>query len=507
MEGILSNLALGFQVTFTPFNMLVGFLGVVLGMIFGLLPGLGPLNGVAILLPVTFVLPAESSMIFIAAIYYAGTAGGAITSISLNIPGTPMAAATCLDGHPMAKKGEGALAIFVAATASLIGGTLACVGFVFLAPPLARYALAFGPCDYFALMILAYACFAGLGGKSVTKTIIMTIFGLIVSCVGMDVVSGNPRVTFGYMGFYNAITFLTAVVGMFGIGEVFVTIEKGIKAEIIHPDVKWKDYVQAWKLIVKHRVLVLSDTVLGFLVGVLPAAGATPASFMSYGFSKSFSKRSKEWGTGVPEGVMATESSNHAASTGAFVPMVTLGIPGSPLAAIVLGGMLIWGLVPGPRLFIEQPRFVWGLIACGFIVNILAYIFEVSLVPLLMKVLKTPFTIMTPIIAIFCLITGYVQNFGMVEVWEVLIFGILGYFCKKTDYPVAPFILALVLGPMTEYALRQSLLQSDGSLMIFVTHPISLTLLIVSIFLYAFPITKGVVERKRLKREAMEAKS
>jgi len=501
LGDILSNLALGFGVTFTPFNLFIGFSGVVLGMIFGLLPGLGPLNGVAILLPVTFVLPPESSMIFIAAIYYAGTAGGAITSISLNIPGTPMAAATCLDGHPMAKKGQGALAIFIAATASLIGGTLACLGFVFLAPPLAKYALVFGPPEYFGLMVVAYACFAGLGGKSVVKTIIMTIFGLILSCVGMDVMTGNARVTFGYMGFYNSITFLTCVVGMFGVSEVLTTVEKGLKARVIQPNVTWKDYIQALKLIVKHRTLVLTDTVLGFLVGILPAAGATPASFMAYGFSKSMSKRSKEWGTGVPEGVMATESANHAASTGAFVPMVTLGIPGSPLAAIVLGGMLIWGLVPGPRLFIDQPEFVWGLIACGFIVNILAYIFEVSLVPLLMKILRTPFTVMTPIIAIFCLITGYVQNFGMVEVWEVLIFGVLGYFCKKMDYPVAPLILALVLGPMTETALRQSLLQSDGSLMIFVTHPISFAFLLISVVLYAVPITRNVVDSRREKRE------
>ena len=199
---------------------------------------------------------------------------------------------------------------------------------------------------------------------------------------------------------------------------------------------------------------------------------------------------------------MATESSNHAASTGAFVPMVTLGIPGSPLAAIVLGGMLIWGLVPGPRLFIDQPRFVWGLIVAGFIVNILAYIFEVSLVPFLMKILKTPFTVMTPIIAIFCLITGYVQNFGMVEVWEVFVFGALGYFCKKMDYPVAPLILALVLGPMTETALRQSLLQSDGSLMIFLSHPISLLLLVISVLLYAVAITKNVMEARRVKKQA-----
>jgi putative tricarboxylic transport membrane protein len=290
---------------------------------------------------------------------------------------------------------------------------------------------------------------------------------------------------------------------MFGIGEVLTTVEKGIKAQIIQPNVTWTDYVRALKLIIKHKILVFTNTVLGFLVGVLPAAGATPASFMAYGFSKSMSKRSKEWGTGVPEGVMATESSNHAASTGAFVPMVTLGIPGSPLAAIVLGGMLIWGLVPGPRLFIDQPKFVWGLIVCGFIVNILAYLFEVSLVPLLMKILRTPFTVMTPIIAIFCLITGYVQNFGMVEVWEVLLFGVLGYFCKKLDYPVAPLILALVLGPMTETALRQSLLQSDGSMKIFFTHPISAILLTISVILYIFPITKNILQARREKREAV----
>ncbi|MBN2720504.1 MAG: tripartite tricarboxylate transporter permease [Proteobacteria bacterium] len=481
---------------------MIGFLGVVLGMLFGLLPGLGPLNGVAILLPITFVLPPESSMIFIAAIYYAGTAGGAITSITLNIPGTPMAAATCMDGHPMAQKGKGALAIFTAANSSLIGGTLACIGFVFLAPPLAKYALMFGPPEFFALMVAAFACFGGLAGKSVTKTIIMTIFGLLLACVGMDVMTGNARLCFGYMGLFNGVTFLTAVVGMFGIGEVLTTIEKGIKAKIIHPKVTWKDYVESLRLIYKHKILVISDTILGFLVGVLPGAGATPASFMAYGFSKSMSKDPKEWGKGHAPGVMATESSNHAASTGAFVPMVTLGIPGSPLAAIVLGGMLIWGLVPGPRLFIEQPRFVWGLIVAGFVVNILAYIFEVSLVPLLMKVLKTPFTVLTPLIVIFCLITGYVQNFGMMEVVQTLIFGVLGYFCKKTDYPVSPLILAIVLGPMTEWTFRQSLLQGGGSPMIFVTHPISFVLLLVSVVLYGIPITRGILDRRREKREA-----
>lgn len=502
MLDILSGLSLGIDVTFSTSNMLIGFLGVVLGMLFGLLPGLGPLNGVAILLPITFVLPPESSMIFIAAIYYAGTAGGAITSITLNIPGTPMAAATCLDGHPMAQKGQGALAIFTAANASLIGGILACIGFVFLAPPLAKYALMFGPPEFFALMVAAFACFGGLAGKSVTKTIIMTILGLLLACVGMDVMTGNARLTFGYMGLFNGVTFLTAVVGMFGIGEVLTTIEKGIKAKIIHPKVTWKDYIESLRLIMKHKILVISDTILGFLVGVLPGAGATPASFMAYGFSKSMSKNTKEWGKGIPQGVMATESSNHAASTGAFVPMVTLGIPGSPLAAIVLGGMLIWGLVPGPRLFIEQPRFVWGLIVAGFVVNILAYIFEVSLVPLLMKVLKTPFTVLTPLIVIFCLITGYVQNFGMMEVVQVLIFGIVGYFCKKTDYPVSPLILAIVLGPMTEWTFRQSLLQGAGSPMIFITHPIAFILLLVSVILYAIPITRGILDRRRDKREA-----
>ena len=502
MLDILSGLSLGIDVTFTMSNLMIGFLGVVLGMLFGLLPGLGPLNGVAILLPVTFVLPPESSMIFIAAIYYAGTAGGAITSITLNIPGTPMAAATCLDGHPMAQKGEGAIAIFSAATASLIGGTLSCLGFVFLAPPLANYALMFGPPEFFALMVVAFACFGGLAGKSVTKTIIMTIFGLLLACVGMDVMTGNARLTFGYMGLFNGVTFLTAVVGMFGVGEVLTTIEKGIKAQIIHPNVTWKDYIQSLRLIVKHKFLVILNAIFGFFIGVLPGAGATPASFMAYGFSKSFSKNSKEWGTGIPEGVMTTESSNHAASTGAFVPMVTLGIPGSPLAAIVLGGMLIWGLVPGPRLFIEQPRFVWGLIVAGFVVNILAYIFEVSLVPVLMKVLKTPFTILTPIIVIFCLITGYVQNFGMMEVIQVLVFGILGYFCKKTDYPVSPLILAVVLGPMTEWTFRQSLQQSGGSPKIFLTHPISLVLLLASVVLYAVPVYKNIKDRQREKQEA-----
>ncbi len=413
-----------------------------------------------------------------------------------------MAAATCLDGHPLAKKGRGALAIFTAANSSLIGGTLACLGFVFLAPPLARYALMFGPPEFFALMVAAFACFGGLAGKSVTKTIIMTIFGLLLACVGMDVMTGNVRLCFGYMGLFNGVTFLTAVVGMFGIGEVLTTIEKGLKAQIIHPKVTWKDYLESIRLIIKHKILVLSDTVLGFFVGVLPGAGATPASFMAYGFSKSMSKDTKEWGSGIPQGVMATESSNHAASTGAFVPMVTLGIPGSPLAAIVLGGMLIWGLVPGPRLFIEQPRFVWGLIVAGFVVNILAYIFEVSLVPLLMKVLKTPFTVLTPLIVIFCLITGYVQNFGMMEVVQVLIFGVLGYFCKKTDYPVSPLILAIVLGPMTEWTFRQSLLQGGGSPMIFVTHPIAFALLLISVVLYAVPIYRGILDRRRAKGEA-----
>ena len=496
---ILSHLAGGFLIAFEPLNLFLVILGVVVGLFIGAMPGLGSVNGVAILLPMTFLVPPTSAVIFLAAIYYGAMYGGAISSIMLGIPGASTAVATTFDGRPLALKGEADKALVVAALASFAGGTISIVLFTAFAPPLASIALDFGDPEIFALMLLAFATFVGLSGDDIPKTIFSICIGLVFSAVGLDIMSGEPRlIFFDIIGFMHGINFLVLAIGIYGIGEMLWTIETSRGDTMMSKAVITMDRVinnlmellRTWKS-------WLMGSFLGFFVGILPAAGATPGSLMAYGVAKMTSRNPQNFGKGEPSGVAAPESANNAASTGAMLPMLTLGIPGSPTTAILLGGMVIWGLVPGPRLFLDQTEFVWGLIASLYAANLFAVLINIVFIPVFLWVLKTPFTILAPTIFVLSLVGGYAPTQDMHDVWLMLIFGVGGYLLRKLDYPLAPAVLAIVLGPIAEPALRQSLLISNGDVTVFFTRPISGPIAVIAVVLLLLPLIKLIWTRIR----------
>ncbi|RME95217.1 MAG: tripartite tricarboxylate transporter permease [Alphaproteobacteria bacterium] len=473
-------------------------IGCTIGLFIGAMPGLGSVNGVAILLPLTFLVPPTGAIIFLAAIYYGAMYGGAISSIMLGIPGASTAVATTFDGRPLAKQGLADKALTGAAVASFVGGTISVLLFTFLAPPLASVALSFGAPEEFSLMMLAFATFVGLGGDDIPKTIFSICIGLVLASVGLDIISGEPRLIFGDItGFLHGINFLVLAIGIYGIGEMLWTVEEHHKAggESMLSDAvitvertlrNLKELLATWKT-------ALMGSFLGYFVGILPAAGATPGSLMAYGIAKQIAKDPEKFGDGALEGVVAPESANNAASTGSMLPMLTLGIPGSPTTAILLGGMVIWGLEPGPRLFTDHADFVWGLIASLYAANLFAVIINVAFIPAFIWVLKLPFTLLAPIIFVLCLIGGYAPTQDMHDVWLMLVFGIVGYLMRKLDYPLAPAVLAIVLGPLAEPALRQSLLISGGEFSIFFTRPYSAPIMVCALILLALPLVKPLL--------------
>ena len=495
----------GFAIAFMPLNLTLIVAGVVVGLFIGAMPGLGSVNGVAILLPMTFLVPPTSAVIFLAAIYYGAMYGGAISSIMLGIPGASTAVATTFDGRPLALKGQADKALVAAATASFVGGTISVVLFTLFALPLAEVALAFGPPETFALMVLAFATFIGLGGDDISKTLFSIFIGLVFSAVGLDIISGEPRLIFGGLtGFYHGINFLVLAIGIYGIGEMLWTIEVS-QGEVMmsKATVSFRRIINILKELRSSAKTMVMGSLLGYFVGILPAAGATPGSLMAYGIAKTIAKNPETFGKGNVDGVVAPEAANNAASTGSMLPMLTLGIPGSPTTAILLGGMVIWGLEPGPLVFVDHPDFVWGLIASLYVANLFALLINIGFIPAFIWVLKMPFTILAPIIFVLCIIGGYVPTMSMHDVWLMLIFGIVGYLMRKLDYPMAPAVLAIVLGPLAEPALRQSLIGSQGDVMIFFERPISGTIMAIAIILFALPLIKIV--RNRLKKPKLNA--
>jgi putative tricarboxylic transport membrane protein len=489
---ILQHLSDGFLIALQPLNLGVVILGVVVGLFIGAMPGLGSVNGVAILLPMTFLVPPTSAVMFLAAIYYGAMYGGAISSIMLGIPGASTAVATTFDGRPLALKGEADKALTAAALASFFGGTLSILLFTGFAPVLASIALDFGDPEIFALMLLAFATFVGLSGDDIPKTIFSISIGLVFSAVGLDIMSGEPRlIFFDIIGFMHGINFLVLAIGVYGIGEMLWTIEitrgeSSMSKAIITVErilINLKELLKTWKA-------ATLGSLIGFFVGILPAAGATPGSLMAYGVAKMTSKHPERFGKGEINGVVAPEAANNAASTGSMLPMLTLGIPGSPTTAILLGGMVIWGLVPGPRLFIDETEFVWGLIASLYAANFFAVIINILFIPLFLWMLKMPFTVLAPIIFVLSLVGGYAPTQNMHDVWLMLMFGVGGYLLRKLDYPLAPAVLAIVLGPIAEPALRQSLLIANGDPTVFITRPIAGPITIVAIILILLPLFK-----------------
>ena len=495
----------GFLIAFEPINLALIIFGCTAGLFIGAMPGLGSVNGVAILLPMTFLVPPTSAVIFLGSIYYGAMYGGAISSIMLGIPGASTAVATTFDGRPMALKGMADKALVAAATASFVGGTISVVLFTLFAPPLAEAALAFGPPEEFALMLLAFATFIGLGGDDIPKTFFSIFIGLALSTVGLDIVSGQPRlIFFDLPGFYHGINFLVLAIGIYGIGEILWTVEasKG-DMTVTRVSVTARGIVRAVIALKSSIRPMLMGSFLGYFIGILPAAGATPGSLMAYGVAKTMSKDPDSFGKGNVDGVVAPEAANNAASTGSMLPMLTLGIPGSPTTAILLGGMVIWGLEPGPMLFIEHKDFVWGLIASLYAANLFALLINIAFIPAFLLVLKMPFTILAPIIFILCVVGGYAPTNTMHDVWLMLIFGVTGYLMRKLDYPLAPAVLAIVLGPLAERSMRQSLIMSHGDFTTFIERPISGTITVVAVVLLVWPLFSAI--RRRLRSGAYGA--
>ena len=489
----------GFVVALQPLNLALIIAGCTAGLFIGAMPGLGSVNGVAILLPMTFLVPPTSAMIFLGSLYYGAMYGGAISSIMLGIPGASTAVATTFDGRPMALAGKADRALVAAATASFAGGTISVILFTLFAPPLAEVALAFGPPEEFALLMLAFATFIGLGGDDIPKTFFSIFIGLVMSAVGLDVVSGEPRLIFGDItGFYHGINFLVLAIGIYGIGEILWTIETTKGAMVVsRVAVSVRGILRALAALSGSVRTMVMGSFLGYFVGILPAAGATPGSLMAYGVAKTISKTPESFGKGNVEGVVAPEAANNAASTGSMLPMLTLGIPGSPTTAILLGGMVIWGLEPGPLLFIEHKDFVWGLIASLYAANLFALLINIAFIPAFLMVLRMPFTVLAPIIFILCVVGGYAPTQDMHDVWLMLIFGVVGYLMRKLDYPLAPAVLAIVLGPLAEASVRQSLIMAHGSFGIFFERPISATIMVVAIALFVWPLVMAARARIR----------
>jgi putative tricarboxylic transport membrane protein len=495
LDAILSLLH-GFEIALTPFNVLLMFVGIVLGVLIGVLPGLGAANGVAILLPLTFSMPPTSAIIMLSCIYWGALFGGAITSILFNIPGEPWSVATTFDGYPMAQQGRAGEALTAAFTSSFVGAFVAMLVITFLAPLVASFALQFGPPEFFSVYFLAFASFVGMSKGSPFKTIAAMMLGFALAAVGIDTVTGQLRLTFGFTNLMHGFDFLVAVIGLFGIGEILLSMEEGLSFKGGAAKINPKVVLHTWARLPKFWMIFGRSALIGCWLGITPG-GATPASFMSYGMAKGLSKNGSKFGTGQIEGVVAPETAAHAAGTSALLPMIALGIPGSPTAAVLLGGLLIWGLQPGPLMFVEQKDFVWGLIASMYLGNIAGLIVVLTTVPLFAAILRIPFSIIAPIIIVICAIGAYTVNNEVSDVWYMLAFGAAGYAFKKLDYPLAPMVLALVLGHSTENGFRQAMLMSQGDLRIFFSNWLVGSIMGLGVFMLIWPMISQLLARRR----------
>ncbi len=492
-----SNLMGGFAVALTGPNLLYMLVGITLGILIGVLPGLGGANGVAILLPLTFSMNPTSAIIMLSCIYWGALFGGAITSILFNIPGEPWSVATTFDGFPMAQQGKAAQALTAAFSSSFVGAFFAVVLITFLAPWLAKFALKFGPAEFFAVQLLTFCSFVGMSKEPPMKTISAMMLGFALAAVGMDTVTGQLRMTFGVPELLKGFDFLIAVIGLFGIGEILLTMEEGLAFKGKSARISPKVVIQTWGEILQYWKVFLRSTAIGCWMGITPG-GATPASFMGYGVAQRFSKNPQQFGKGAIEGVVAPETAAHAAGTSALLPMLTLGIPGSPTAAVLLGGLLIWGLQPGPMLFVEQKDFVWGLIASMYLGNLVGLIVVLTTVPWWAALLRIPFSVIAPVIIVICAIGAYTVHNSMFDVVLMLVFGVLGYLFKKLKYPLAPLVLALVLGDMAEASFRQAMLLSQGSLAIFWSNGLVGGIFALAIAMLLWPLATFL--RKSLRR-------
>jgi putative tricarboxylic transport membrane protein len=485
---IYSNLIYGFLVALEPINFLYCFIGVCVGTFVGVLPGIGPIGAMAILLPSTFHVSPVTGVILLAGIYYGAMYGGSITSILVNIPGEAASVVTCLDGYQMARKGRAGPALGISALGSFIGGTIGLIVLMFLVYPLASAALEFAPPEYFAIMCMGLSLVAYLTSGSILKAIVMAIVGLFLGCVGIDPILGKLRFTLGVTELYGGISLVPTVMGLFGISEILTNIEKTTEVEVFKAEIKnLLPTLSDWKRSIGS---IIRGSILGFGLGVLPGGGAIISSFVSYGVEKKLSKHPEEFGFGAIEGVAGPETANNAATAGAFVPLLALGIPPNVVMALLLGALLMHGITPGPLLANQHPDVFWGVIASMYLGNAMLLILNLPLIPLWVKLLKVPYKILFPLIILFCVIGVYSVNNSTFDILIMCIFGAIGYVLKKFRYEEAPLILAFVLGPMLEQNLRLSLIMSNGSPFIFFRRPISA----VAIIIVAIPYISSAIK-------------
>ncbi len=484
----------GFQVLITFDRLALMMVGLVLGIFVGVLPGLGGPNGVAILLPLTFTMDPTTAIVMLSCIYWGALFGGAITSILFNIPGEAWSVATTFDGYPMAQQGRAAEALTAAFTSSFVGSLVAVLLITFLAPRIADFALRFGPPEFFSVYLLTFCSFVGLGREARHKIVISMALGLLLAGIGMDTVSGQLRMTFGWTELFRGINFLVAVIGLFGISEILLTMEERL-ALAGHPaHMSLKVVWQVWMSLPRYWWTLLRSAAIGCWLGITPG-GAIAASFMSYNVAKRLDKDKESFGTGRIEGVFAPETAAHAAGTSALLPMLALGIPGSGTAAILLGGLMVWGLNPGPLLFVEHKAFVWGTIASMYLGNIVGLVLVLSTVPVFAAVLRVPFAAIAPMIVVSCAIGAYAIQNAMFDIWLMLVFGVIGYVFKKLGYPLAPLTLALVLGSRTEDAFRLSMIGAGGDLRVFWSNSLVGSITTLALILLFWPLISQAVAK------------
>ncbi len=491
---IFSSLSLGFSVALQPTNLLACFTGVFIGTLVGVLPGIGPVSAMALLLPVTLSGSPEAGIIMMAGIYYGSMYGGSTTSILVNIPGEAASVVTCLDGHEMAKRGRAGPALGMAALGSFIAGTAAIVMLMLVAPTLSRWAVAFGPAEYFSLMVLGLMLLAFMTQGSIAKALLMASVGIVLGLVGIDQITAQTRMTFDRLELLDGIGLVPVVMGLFGVAEILSNLEKAIRREIVSSDVgSLLPTREDWR---RSAAPLARGTVLGFFLGVLPGGGAVIASFASYAIEKRLSKTPEQFGKGAIEGVAGPEAANNAAAGGAFIPLMTLGIPPNVVMALLLGAFVVHGLQPGPLMMTQNPQVFWGIVASMYIGNVMLLVLNMPLIGLWIRVLRVRYAILFPLILMFCVIGVFASGNAVFDVLIMTLFGVLGYLFRKFGYEPAPLVLAFVLGPMLENNLRKALILSQGDLMTFVQRPISATCLALAALCLLFALLPGFAAKR-----------
>ena len=491
---ILAGLGQGFAVALQPINLLYCFVGVFIGTLVGVLPGIGPVSAMSLLLPVTLSGTPEAGIIMMAGIYYGSMYGGSTTSILVNIPGEAASVVTCIDGHEMARQGRAGPALGMAALASFAAGTFAVIALMLVAPALARVAIAFGPPEYFSLMLLGLTILSFLSQGSMAKSLLMAAFGVVLGLVGIDQITAQPRLTFDRLELLDGVGLVPIVMGLFGVAEILSNLEQELKRDLIKARIGslWPTLAD-WAA---SKWAILRGTLLGFFLGILPGGGAVIASFASYAMEKKLSAQPERFGKGAIEGVAGPEASNNAAAGGAFIPLMTLGIPPNVVMALLLGAFVIHGLQPGPLMMVQKPGLFWGIVASMYIGNVMLLVLNMPLIGMWVQVLKLPYRVLFPLILMFCIVGVFASGNAVFDVFVMVVFGVLGYLMRKFGYEPAPLVLAFVLGPMLENNLRKSLILSHGEFGIFIERPISAVCLVLAAVALIAPLLPNLARRR-----------